>query len=409
MSKTIWFINDYAGSKYHGMEFRNYYFAKEFVKKGYKVYIITASFSHLFKKEPKINGNFTFEEIDGINYIWVKVPKYSESTDKRRVLKWFIFTVKLFFLPLKRMQKPDFIIASPMAPFLAIAAYKLAKRFNAKFVYEVKDIWPLSIIELGNISPKNPLIRLMSWCERFAVTKADLLVSSLQNYNEHLKNNLGINREFLWVNNGIDLDELKYIEPLDKDIKEQIPKDKFIIGYTGTIGIANALTYLLDAAKKLKDNKDIAFVIVGSGKEKSSLIKKFGNLENVFFIEPIKKAQVQSMLKLFDICYIGWNRHKLYEYGISANKLFDYMYSAKPILHSYSGKSDIVSLAKCGLTIKAEDSKAIKEAILKLYSMSKEQRELMGESGKRYVLEHFTYEKLADKFLKGLTNANTIS
>ena len=409
MSKTIWFINDYAGSKYHGMEFRNYYFAKEFVKRGYKVYIITASYSHLFKKYPKIKGNFTFEKIDGINYIWVKVPKYSESTDKKRVLKWFVFTIKLFFLPLKKMQKPDFIIASPMAPFLAVPAFRLAKRFNAKFVYEVKDIWPLSIIELGNISPKNPLIRLMSWCERFAVKRADLIVSSLQNYDEHLKNDLGINRDFLWVNNGIDLEELKQIEPLPKEIEAKVPKSKFIIGYTGTIGIANALTYLLEAAKKLKDNKNIAFVIVGSGKDKDNLVKKYANLENIIFIEPIKKAQVQSMLKLFDICYIGWNRHKLYEYGISPNKLFDYMYSAKPILHSYSGKSDIVRLANCGITVEAENIEAITEAIVEFYNMPKEQREHMGQRGREYVLEHFTYEKLADKFLKGLKSADTVS
>ena len=403
MAKSIWFINDYAGSPYHGMEFRNYYFAKEFVKKGYKVYIVSASYMHLFKKLPELKGNYTFEEIDGINYVWVKVPNYGESTNKKRVLKWFIFTAKLFFLPLKKMQKPDFIIASPMAPFLAIPAYKLAKKFNAKFVYEIKDIWPLSIIELGNISPKNPLIRLMSWCEKFAVKKADLIVSSLQNYDEHLKNDLGINKNFLWVNNGISLDEMNQIEPLAKDIKEQIPKDKFIVGYTGTIGIANALEYFLESAKLLKEYKDIVFVIVGNGKEKSNLVKKYGELENVIFIEPIKKAQVQSMLKLFDACYIGLKKENLFKYGVSPNKLFDYMYSAKPIVYAIdSGKNNIVNLANCGVSAEAQNSQSIANAIKKLYEMPKEKRELMGESGKRYVLEHFTYEKLADKFLKSL-------
>jgi glycosyltransferase involved in cell wall biosynthesis len=392
------------------MEFRNYYFAKEFVKRGYKVYIVTASYMHLFKKLPNIEGNFTFEKIDGINYVWVKVPKYSESTDKKRVLKWFLFTAKLFFLPLKKMQKPNFIIASPMAPFLAVPAYKLAKRFNAKFVYEVKDIWPLSIIELGNISPKNPLIRLMSWCEKFAVKRADLLVSSLQNYDEHLKNDLSVNRDFLWVNNGISLEEMSQIEPLSNEIKKQVPKGKFIVGYTGTIGIANALEELLKVAQELKDNQDICFVIVGDGKEKENLLKKYGMLENVVFIEPIKKSQVQSMLKLFDVCYIGLKRENLFKYGVSPNKLFDYMYSAKPVIYAIdSGKNDIVKLSNCGVSVEPENYKAIKEAILELYSMPKEQLELMGERGKSYVLEHFTYEKLADKFLKGLESADTVS
>jgi glycosyltransferase involved in cell wall biosynthesis len=398
MSKTIWFINDYAGSAYHGMEFRNYYFAKEFVKMGYKVYIISASYMHLFKKIPKTDGNYTFEEIDGINYVWIKVPNYGESTNKKRVLKWFVFTLKLFFLPFKKMSKPNFIIASPMAPFLVLPAYRLAKKFNAKFIYEIKDIWPQSIIELGSVSATHPLIKIMSWCERFAIKKADTIVSSLQNYGSHLESDLNISKDFTWINNGIDLNEMKSIEPLDNTLKSQIPKDKFIIGYTGTIGIANALYYLLKSAKNLQKYKDIVFVIVGDGKEKKRLQKEY-NLENIIFIDSIQKNQVQSMLILFDVCYIGWNREKIYEYGISANKIFDYMYSAKPILHSYSGKSDIVSLGKCGRTVIAQNSTDITKAILKLFNMTKEEKDKLGQNGKKHVLEHFTYEKLAKKFI----------
>jgi glycosyltransferase involved in cell wall biosynthesis len=399
MSKTIWFINDYAGSRYHGMEFRNYYFAKEFVKMGYNVYIISASYMHLFKNLPKIEGGFTFEKIDGINYVWVKVPKYGESTNKKRVLKWFVFSTKLLFLPLKKMQKPDVVIASPMAPFLAVPAYKLAKKFNAKFIYEVKDIWPLSIIELGNISPNNPLVKVMSWCEKFAIKKADFVVSSLQNYGEHLSQDLKIHKDFVWINNGIDLDEMKDIELLPIEIEDILPKDKFIVGYTGTIGIANALEYLLKAAENLKEYKDILFVIVGNGKEKDNLIEIYGNLENVLFIEPIKKEQVQSMLKLFDVCYIGLKKENLFKYGVSPNKLFDYMYSGKPILYAIdSGKSNIVNISNCGISVESENSKFILEGILKLYNMKKEDREKIGQNGKNYVLEHFTYEKLATKY-----------
>jgi glycosyltransferase involved in cell wall biosynthesis len=192
---------------------------------------------------------------------------------------------------------------------------------------------------------------------------------------------------------------MKDIEPLPKEVIKQVPKDKFIVGYTGTIGIANALEYLLEAASKLQEYKDIAFVIVGDGKEKRRLKEKY-KFDNIIFIEPIQKKQVQSILKLFDVCYIGWNKERLYEYGISANKIFDYMYSAKPVVHSYSGKSDIVTLANCGITIDAQNPKAIKEAILKLYSMPKEQREALGQNGKKYVLEHFTYEKLAKKYIQ---------
>ncbi len=400
MAKTIWFINDYAGSRYHGMEFRNYYFAKEFVKLGYKVYIVSASYMHLFKKLPEFDGSYGLEKIDGINYVWLKVPNYGESTNKKRVLKWFVFSAKLFNLPLDKMDKPDAIVASPMAPFLVVPAFRLAKKFNAKFIYEVKDIWPLSIIELGNISPKNPLIRAMSWCEKFAVNKANFVVSSLQNYGVHLKNDLNMDKDFTWINNGIDLEEMSNIEPLQKEIEAKISKDKFIVGYTGTIGIANAIEYLLKAAKELQEYKDILFVIVGDGKEKKRLQEEY-NLENILFIDPIEKSQVQSMLELFDVCYIGLQKESLFKYGVSPNKLFDYMYSAKPIIYAIdSGEANIVKFSNCGVSVEAQSSKDIVKAVLELYTMEKEERDKFGQNGKKYVIEHFTYEKLAKKYME---------
>ena len=400
MAKTIWFINDYAGSSHHGMEFRNYYFARELVKQGYEVYIITASYMHLFKKLPQVHKNYTFEKIDGINYLWIKVPKYGESTNKKRVLKWFIFTIKLFFLPLKKMKKPDIVIASPMAPFLALPAYRLAKRFNAKFIYEVKDIWPLSIIELGGFSPSHPLIRLMSYCERFALKKADHIVSSLQNYDGHMKS-LGIDRTFTWVNNGIDLEEMKEIEPLSKEIEDKIPKDKFIIGYAGTVGIANALDSLCKVSKLLKEYKDIMIVIVGDGQEKENLQKEFSQNENILFIDAIPKKQVHSMLAYFDACYIGLKEEPLFKYGVSPNKLFDYMYSATPIIYAIdSGENNVVKSGECGVSIDAENPKAIYRAVLDIYNLNKNERREMGNRGRAYVLEHFTYSKLALKISK---------
>ncbi len=398
MGKSIWFINDYAGSRYHGMEFRNYYFAKEFVKRGHSVTIISASFSHLFKKLPKVESSYSFEEIDGITYLWIKVPKYSRSTDPKRVLKWFIFTKKLYSLPLNKMDKPDVIVASPMAPFMVFPAYRLAKKFGAKFFYEVKDIWPLTLQELGGFSKLNPLIAAMGFAEKFAIKKADRVISSLKNYGEHLKVDLKIDKHFEWINNGIDLSEYKNRENLPKRIEEILPKDKFLVGYTGALGIPNDMKTCCEAAKILQNRKDIAFIIVGDGIEKQNLVNTYGNLDNILFIEPIKKSQVQSMLEHFDVCYIGWKKERLYNYGISPNKIFDYFYSGKPILHAYSGKGDLVELANAGVTVEAQNPQAVAKGIEKMVSLSDKKRQEMGQNGKKYVLENFTYEKLAEKF-----------
>lgn len=399
MNKNILIINEYAGSLEYGMTFRHYYLAKEFVNQGNNVTIVTASYSHFLNKFPEM-GNKTYktEEIEGITYLWIKVIKYSKSFDKKRVLKWFEFMSKLFFISKYLDAKPDIIICSPTAPFSILPAYYLSKKYDAKLIFEVRDIWPLTLVEVGGFSIKHPLIRLMSWFEKFALNKSDIIVSNLQNYSNHIAE-LNIDRKAHWVSNGIDLEEMKNIKPLDVAVKKQIPSDKFIIGYTGKLGVSNAMSYLIDAANKLQSKKDILFVIVGSGQEEKKLKEQAQKLSNVLFINPIEKSQVQSILSLFDICYIGWNKENIYKFGVSPNKIFDYMYSGKPILHSTDTSNDIVKLSNCGLSVKAENCEEIKNAILEFYEMSSENRLKLGNNGKQFVLENFTYDKLAEKYI----------
>jgi len=385
MNKTIWIINEYAGTPYHGMEYRHYYLAKELIKLDYDVTVVSSSYSHLFKNIPKKRK----ENIDGVNYLWLKTFNYGNSHNKKRVLKWFYFMFKIFFLPFK-LKKPDVIIVSTIAPFSILPAWILSKIYKAKLIYEVKDIWPLSLIELGGFSKSHPFIRFMGWFERFAINKSDIIVSNLQNYGQHLKENLNIDKEFIWISNGVDLDELSDIEPLEDKIKNQIPKDKFIVGYTGTIGVANALDSFCEVAKLLKDYKDSNKKADELYYDSMNLLKTYGNLDNILFINSIPKKQVQSMFKLFDVCYIGLQKENLFEYGVSPNKLFDYMYSEKPILYAInSGENNIVKLSNCGISVEAQNPQAIKNGVLKLYNMNKKDRDILGQNGKQYVLEHF--------------------
>lgn len=398
--KNIWIINEYAGTPYHGMEFRHYYIGKE-LKNNYNVTVISSSYSHLFKKLPEYGK----ENVDGVDYLWLKMFNYGTSHDRRRVLKWFFFMLKCFFLPFM-LKKPDVILVSPMAPFPILPAWVLSKIYKAKLIYEVKDIWPLSLIELGGFSYNHPFIKLMSWFEKFAILKSDEIVSNLQNYEEHMVKDLKLDRTFSWISNGVDLNELYERKNLPMEIKDKVPDDKFIVGYTGTIGVANAINDFLEAIDHIK-NENIYFVIVGDGQEKNTLVNKYKNNSNIIFIDSIEKKQVQDMLNLFDICYIGLQKENLFKYGVSPNKLFDYMYSSKPIIYAIdSGENNIVKLANCGLSVEAQNSREIANAIMNLYNMDKDERIILGENGKRYVLEHFTYEKLSQKYIKLIEGKN---
>ncbi len=336
-NKNIWYINETAGSPEHGMVFRQYYFSKQFVQQGFNVTLISSTFSHLFKKLPNDSFNYNKEIIEGINYLWLKVPKYKESKDKKRIFKWFVFMYRLFRLDTKKMTKPDVIIFSCTTPFSFLPAYWLSKKLKSKIFFEIRDIWPLSPIALGGHSPKHPLMAMMAWFEKFAMKKADEIVSNLPNYSAHLKNR-GVDKEFNWISNGVFLEELNNIQALTKEVKNQIPDDKFIIGFTGTVGNANGMNVFCEVAEKLKENKEILFVIVGEGENRAEIETKYGKLPNLKFLDFIPKNQVQSMLSLFDVCYIGLKKQKLFEFGVSPNKLFDYMYSAKPILYAINSE-----------------------------------------------------------------------
>jgi len=396
--KTIWFINEYAGSPYHGMQFRHYYLGKELIKYGYNVWIITASYSHLRHKQPLESG---IEKINGVNYFWIKVNKYSHAHDKKRILKWFIFSIKLF-MKFKKLPKPNYIYVS--SPFLLpiVPAYWFKKQFrDLKLIFEVRDIWPLTLIELGGYSKTHPFVKFLEYLENFALTKADILVSVLNNFGEYLKDK-NINREWVFLPNGISLSSYEE-ESLPEWFLKKIPRNNFIVAYTGSINISNALDTLMETAKLLKERKDIKFLIVGSGNQLNKLIRfqKMWNLNNVVFINPISRNQVLFFLKKFaDVTYKGSRNSRLYRYGISPLKLFDYMYAKKPIVHAINTKNDLVSQAKCGINVEAENPKAIADAILKFYKMPEKERRKIGENGYNFLLKNHTYERLAKRLVE---------
>jgi glycosyltransferase involved in cell wall biosynthesis len=154
----------------------------------------------------------------------------------------------------------------------------------------------------------------------------------------------------------------------------------------------------------LRNYPEIAFVLVGNGKEKTELkeLVRGKDLHNVYFVDPIPKIEIQAMLSRFDACFIGWLNDPLYRFGIGANKIPEYLYSGKPILHAYSGACDPVKQAKAGIQVPAEDPQQLADAVLRLYQMPLEEREAMGANGRNSALQQYEYGQLAEKLAKVL-------
>ncbi len=404
---NILLINHYAGSPKMGMEYRPFYLAKEWMKLGHKVTILVATYSHLRQKTPKIQKDFTTQDVDGINYVWVKTPNY-EGNGVSRVRNIFSFVFKIYKKAkyLSETIKPDVVIASSTYPSDNYVARRIAHLSKAKYIYEVHDLWPLSPKELGNISKYHPFIMLMQHGENYAYKNADSVISMLPNTKEHMSNH-GLDLDkWYHVPNGIYISEVNNPEELDTDLADNLNrlKSKIIIGYAGGHAISNSLDTIVEAARILKDDDKYAFVLVGSGNEKNNLIKQAKGLPNIHFFNSIPKKQIPSLLSKMDYLLIAWNKEKLYRFGISPNKIFDYMMASKPIIHAVEAPNTFVKEAKCGIHVEPENPQAIVDAIKQLTEMSANELSKMGQSGKKFVLENHDYKVLAkqmcDIFIK---------
>jgi len=398
--KTFWFINQYSSTPETAMGGRHFYIAQELAKKGHQVYVIAGRYSHLLRNPKQFSEKYLIEEImPNFSFVWINLPEYAEAHSKQRVLNWFKFAWTLKGLRNSSLQKPDVVLYSSPSPIGSLAAQYLAKFFKVPFIFEVRDIWPLTLIELGGHSANHPFIRLMQWIEDRSYQKAQFVFSNLFNAVEHMQTRGLDKAKFHWIPNGVSLAEVSAKESLSVDIFKQLPQDKFIVGYTGTIGVANAIDDLIEAAQLVSHQPKIHFVLVGSGKEKQEMQSRVQDLKltNISFIDPIPKKQIQSMLEHFDVCYIGWQKNPLYRFGIAPNKLPEYLYAGKPIIHAFSGKGDVVQQANAGITIEAEEPEAIADAVLQLYKLSDFEKSVLSSNGHQYVLQHLEYKMIAEK------------
>jgi len=401
---NILLINHYAGSTRHGMEYRPYYLAREWVKDGHNVQILAASHSHYRALQPEMSAEIHDEICDGISYRWYRAPEYSGNGIGRvGNIVMFLWKITMDGKKIADEFKPDVVIASSTYPMDIWPARRIAMRAKAQLIYEVHDLWPLSPIELGNMSRKHPFIVWCQWAEDYAYRHCNKVVSMLPKTQAHMVSHGMLPEKFSYIPNGIDTEEWEVIERLPVDIQAQLAIIKEsgqpVVGYTGTHGLANALDVLLDAAKLAVDKFKV--VLVGNGPERERLMKRVVDEEigNVILLPAIPKASIPAFLAEIDIAFIGWHESPLYRFGISPNKLMDYMMAEKPVVHSVSAGNDPVAEAGCGLTVAPGDPMAIRDGIIELAEMTSEARSELGKKGRKFILKNQTYAVLAKRFL----------
>lgn len=404
---NILYINHYAGSDIHGMEFRPFFMAKRWAAKGHNVTIAASSYSHLRTKNPDIGEEKFKEQMLGtVRYFWIKGNEYhGNGMGRIKNMLSFLHGLYKYKNEIAEPGAPDAVIASSTYPLDIYPAYKIAKKYGTMLIYEVHDLWPLSPIELGGMSPHHPYIMLMQKAENYCYKHSDYVVSLLPNAKEHMVEHGLKPEKFIFIPNGIvkaDWEKPFASPPVYYDkLKEYHDGGYFLIGYTGAHGIANALDSFVEAGEHLRGKK-IKLLSIGPGPERDRLIKKAHdmNLDNIVeFLPPVKRGQVPELLSQMDALYIGLQRQPLFRFGISPNKLMDYMMAAKPVIFAIDAPNDMVADASCGVSIPPQDSKSIADAAVRLSSTPKDELIAMGQRGREYILKNNEYDVLSQKFL----------
>jgi glycosyltransferase involved in cell wall biosynthesis len=406
MKQTIWYISKYVVPPYAAkVSTRGFFLLKEFAALGYKAVLITSNSNHL-ANVPPLKGQIEHECVEGVDVCWLKTRGYTGPRSIGRILSWFDFEWKLFKFRKNLASKPDVIIVSSLSLLTIVNGFLLKKIYQCKLVFEIRDIWPLILMETGGFSKYNPFIVFLAFVEKFGYHVSDLIVGTMPNLIEHVKNVAPNSKApVICIPHGLNLEQgfdapLISIDYLNK----YVPSEKFIICHAGTIGADNALDVFFECAVQMQSNSSVHFLLVGEGYLKNEYQNKYGLLPNLTFAPRVEKNMVQSVLSSVDLLYFAVHKSPVLKYGQSLNKIIDYMLSGKPIVASFSGYPSMINEAECGSYVQAGDVHALKKEIERYASMTSEERQSIGLKGRDWVVANRGFDKLAKQYISKISS-----
>lgn len=393
---NIWYLCKYVakpGNGYVGM--RPFYLMKELSTMGCNVDLITSSASAFRTEDDQrgvevISSTFSFHQITGM--------QYRKAQSVSRIVSWLDFEIRFFFSKKKSLRSPDVIMVSSPSVLSILNGFFWSKWYRAKLVFEVRDIWPLTLVEEGGFSKKNPLIFIIGILERWSYDVSDLIVGTMPNLGQHVANVAPGNQgKVTCLPFGYpDQTPSKYFR---SDYPSDSKNSNLIIGYVGTIGTTNALDTLFEAIAYVNlVMPNVEFHIVGDGPLLGFYRERYKDCDNIIFTGLLNKEDVFGVMSTFDILYLSTKKSEVWHYGQSLNKLVDYMLAGKPIIASYSGYPSMIDESGCGWFVEAENSKALAEKIVELSAVDREELVSTGIKGRDWILKNRKYSILARNF-----------
>jgi glycosyltransferase involved in cell wall biosynthesis len=271
-------------------------------------------------------------------------------------------------------------------------------------VFEIRDIYPLTLTEELGVSQYNPMIAVLKYIERTGYKKADLIVGTMPNLSSHVKNVLGLEKEVFFSPLGINDSWDIPIKP-SKRIDGLFPGNNcIIVGYAGSMGKTNALENFIKTIESLQSDTNLYFVLVGQGDYKEEYEKRLKNCSNAIVGPRIEQNEIPYFLSKCDILYLSTQDSKIWDYGQSMNKLVDYMMAGKPIVASYSGYPSMLNEAGSGIFVNTNSTEAIINGIREYSNLDSEKRQEIGNKGRNWVKENYSNNIVCGRYMDELYN-----
>ena len=400
---NIWIFNNYNMLPEHGPLTRSYELGKALKQLGHNPVVFVGSHPHNTNKQ-LIEGKEKYTIYQDEPFPWVLVKTCNYGNDKKkRVISMFEY-YRNSLKAVEKFIKPDVIIGSSAHPLAALLAIRLGKKYHCKKIVEIRDLWPESIVEYGILDKNNPVIKGLYRFEKNLYCSADAVIftgGGLCDYiHEKGWENDIPNSKIFSLNNGIDLDEFVFnrenYQIVDNDLSDS---SIFKVVYTGSIKRVNNLGLLLDAAKKISNNR-IRILIWGEGDEREKLEKRLETekIANVIFKGRVEKKYIPYIVSNADLNIAHNNPSSLFRFGISFNKMFEYLAAGKPVLSDFPSKYNPAVDFKAGTDVLTPNAENVAKAIEEYVYMPQDVYQMYCNNALKAANE-YTFDNLANKLI----------
>ncbi len=398
----ILFVTDNFYPETNAPASRTFEHCTNWVKNGHKVQVITTvpNFPDGVIKHGYRNKMFQKEEINGIEII--RVWSFVSRNDGffLRILDFLSFSITSFISSLF-MKKPDIVIGTSPQFFTLFSAFGISKIKRVKWVLELRDLWPDSVVELG-VMKKNYLFNVLKYIEFFLYKNADYIIPVTESFKKYLIDNGTDSKKIKVITNGVDTKNFFFKSKNEQIIKKYNLQNKFVVGYIGNHGISQNLDCLINAAEIFQDKNinEVFFIFIGSGPEKNNIKKLIleKNLKNILLLDNVSKSEIISFWSIMDVSVVPLKKLNIFK-TVIPSKIFEAISMEVPIIIGTEGESkNLVLENEVGISYEPENHFSLYKAIMTLLSDEDLIKNIKSSTTK--VKNNFDRNTLAEKMVE---------